>query len=436
MAFELSNLPSSLKIGTVSSGNYTETSTDGTQEAVGDATCWDDIYVYPEALDNGSSNPPIRKQFTNDGSTPTDYALKFIDNTGAQALMYSPLDSLLNSGEFTIEFWGRPETAALEFVLNFGTNCFIRFSAVGSNSRLICSFGLSAFSNNFSNIGAWNHYVCVVDKPNEDVFIYVNNQITNASIGSTAINVGSSIFIGFEGNTAAPFNLQGSMDLLTVYNVMLSPSQVSERYNNGSATEILPTGVTDLNRVLYMPLNDGSGGVIANLKGNSASIAGIENTDFQWVAGAEGISGFFGVYLLAFSHGKQQHAGMSISPSHKWTVGTNLKPHVHFSILEPMSAGETVKFGLEYTLAEFGSSFPNTQILTATYTATGSESIREHLIVSFPEINMSGITKISPQISATFFRYNDDTYAHDVFLLNQGTHFNNNMIGSRQEFIK
>jgi hypothetical protein len=307
-------LQQSLIIGNKTGGNYTETETDGTQVAKGDATCWDDIYVYPEALDANGSNPPVRKQFQNDGQGGTDAAVRFIDNTGAQGNMYTELENATQSGEFTIEFWVKPETSGLQFLFRTSSNCWVRLSNSGSSVRLYYDFGFANFGDQNLNIGAWNHCCLCVSKLFNYVRAWTNGQLSQDSIGTASIVAESIYTIANEGSPTSSLNYEGTMDLLTVYNVVLTDSQVIERYNNGIATENLPSGITDANRVLYIPFNNNSGNTLTNTKGEDATIAGTAGTDFEWVTGAIGITGSFGVYLKAFETGKRQYAGLNISP--------------------------------------------------------------------------------------------------------------------------
>lgn len=423
-----------LKIGRDT--NYTLIEEDGTLVAQGDATCWDDIYVYPEALDVNGSNPPVRKLFQNDGSGGTDSAVRFIDNTGAEGNMYTTLENAIEGGEFTIAFDIKPERANLEYVLRFSSNCWIRLSRSGGSTRIYYDFGFSGFSSTLLNIGSWNRISISVSKLFNYTRIWSNGQQYQSSIGTTPIVADSTFSFGFEGSTTSSLNYQGAIDLVQVFDTVWTDANHVAWYNNGIFTDTLPSGITDADRVLHCQINEDSGNTIGNTKGNDLTIEGTENTDFEWIEGSIGNSGSFGVYLKTFEYGQRQSAGLNFSPSHRWVVGTNLKPHVHFSIVEQLGAGDTIKFGMEIVGVDVNGTYPLTDTLVATYTATGDEDIRKHCVVSFPEIDMSSFSGVSPHFIATFYRYSDDTFTGDVFLLNQGTHYKNDMIGSHEEFVK
>ena len=111
-------------------------------------------------------------------------------------------------------------------------------------------------------------------------------------------------------------------------------------------------------------------------------------------------------------------------------------PHIHFSFITPPEAGQTITWNFEYTVTAIDSTFPVTVVAAGTYTATGDESPRQHIFLSMlPNVDMSTIGTISPHLVGTLSR-GEDTFPHDVFLLNEGTHHELDMMGSRETLVK
>ncbi|NDP26893.1 MAG: hypothetical protein GZ087_05625 [Flavobacterium sp.] len=101
-----------------------------------------------------------------------------------------------------------------------------------------------------------------------------------------------------------------------------------------------------------------------------------------------------GVFLWMFSASTEQEVYFTVQLPHKYKVGTNLLPHVHWTTATGIPTGTNVVWGLEYTVIAIGGAFPTTSTLTAnsvigsigTPTGTG-----QHLITSLGSINGSGI---------------------------------------------
>jgi hypothetical protein len=135
-----------------------------------------------------------------------------------------------------------------------------------------------------------------------------------------------------------------------------------------------------------------------------------------------GASGF-GVSLPAFSHNLSQYAGLSLPVPSDWALNSSITPHIHFTINSAMSAGETVTFGFEYTIAREGDVFGTTQNITATYTATGAEVAGQNIALSWAPVSVPGTADKPPHISGTLYRDNTDTFINDAFFINFGVRY-------------
>jgi hypothetical protein len=404
----------------------------------GDNVFWDDVYVKASDLDENTSNPPIKKQFRNDGVTGSDAAVRFIDDTGSGVSMYSALSTAVNAEKFTIEFWIKPERSKDEYVVNFGSDCIVGLKKSGGNTRISYNFGDSGVSDVNLNIGTWNHVVLSLDKAiSTNVDVYVNNIVYSSDVGSGGLTAGANAYLGYEGSVSDGNNLQGEIDLFTVYDIALTASQTSVRWNDGLGTTTLPAGVVDSNRVLYCTMNDASGNTITNTKGTDLTIAGVEDTDFEWTTGIIGTTGSVGIYLPVFEYQQGNYTTFTTPFPHNYKLETDSQPHIHFALPETPVAGQTVVFEIEYSMAQPFGVFPNTQTMSLTYTATGAEVLYSHLVRNFDaEFDMSEIDFVSSEILTTLKRSVADTYPHDVFLINYGVHYQIDDFGSRLPFVK
>lgn len=396
---------------------------------------WDDVYTVPSLLDISGTNPPVRKQFLNDGIGGTDSAVRFVENTGAEGAMYVELENTVNAGDFTIEFWVKPERSNPEYLIRFDNNCFVRLAPSGGGAVLSYDFGSTGVSTQLLNLGAWNHCCLCVSKTFNYARVWTNGQLTQSTVGNTPISAESVYTIGYEGDIGSSNNFIGTLDIFTVYNVVLTDSQVLERYNTGVPTEDLPTGITDANRVLYIPFDDNGGNTLTNTKGNNALLEGTAGTSFEWVTGAIGTTGSLGTYLPVFEYQARQSAGFTFPIPHGWEIGSNFRPHTHFSVKEQPIAGQTFTLDVEYVLGRIGTVYTNTTITQLTYTFDGTEQPYEHLLWSWGDLVPTGIDGVSPQLDYTVTR-GVDTFPHDVYLLNFGNHIRYDQVGSRQELVK
>lgn len=152
-------------------------------------------------------------------------------------------------------------------------------------------------------------------------------------------------------------------------------------------------------------------------------------------------SGSQGVFLWMFSASQEQEVYFTVQLPHKYKVGTDLYPHVHWTTASGTPTRTNVVWGLEYTVIKIGSAFPNTILATgnsiiggiATITGTG-----QHLITNLPVISGSGID-ISTIIVCRLFRAatnGSDTFANEVGLLSMDFHYQIDTEGSRSEYTK
>jgi hypothetical protein len=141
-----------------------------------------------------------------------------------------------------------------------------------------------------------------------------------------------------------------------------------------------------------------------------------------------------GVYGFRFDSSVADELHGSVEIPHDYKEGTELIPHVHWS---PTTADTgNIVWGLEYTKAGDGVTFPATATITTTPTAA-SAVINQLNRLDFKAIPGDGV-KIGDVIAFRLYRQNGgtDTFTGNAFLHSFGFHYQIDTIGSRQITIK
>lgn len=153
-----------------------------------------------------------------------------------------------------------------------------------------------------------------------------------------------------------------------------------------------------------------------------------------------------GTYLNYFADAgsnSENQVFFTVQFPHAWDGG-EIRPHIHWSPETDPGTAAVVRWGLEYTWAEYNPTTPETFPATTTiYTnaSTPAGSQKKHLIASFSPITPSSTQDgISSMMVCRLFRNSSD--AADTYnskragFLQFDIHYKRNTEGSRTEFIK
>ena len=148
-------------------------------------------------------------------------------------------------------------------------------------------------------------------------------------------------------------------------------------------------------------------------------------------------AGSTGVFAHHFDPSTEEQLFFDAQLPHTYKQGSEIRPHLHYVLPSAPTAGQTLKFGLEYTWSNVNGLFPTTEIIYATETFTGDEVANTQYIAGFdPDISESTM-KISAMISCRLFRdAADDTYAADAIVLEVDFHYQVDALGSGAEYVK
>jgi len=193
-------------------------------------------------------------------------------------------------------------------------------------------------------------------------------------------------------------HLSGVLDELRIFPHILNDTQISEYCNARAGTTDSLTGATPLGVYHF---NENTGTTVDNSANTGVDVITLYNTP-TWVAGLV------------------------------WKYETEFRPHAH---VQCFGGTGTPVFGLEYSFAKIDNAFGNT---TTIYTNSimGDTTEKNHIMLVFPAIDMTGIDTVSAMIQCTLFRASTDTYTGGVGLLEFDWHYFSDSGGSRQEYYK
>lgn len=409
---------------------------DGTLRLNGKARTWDDLRVAAHELQSVGANPPTWKLFRDDGIATTDYAIAV--NGGSDYGTIPDYSSLDVAGNFSIEAWvkidnrhmiiaDRPNYFRLEVYRND-----LRFQIRTGATYTLATTGDAIVD------GKWTH-VCATlawDGTETTVRMYVDG--VELADGTTPRELsGASSESITVGRKSASSSRAGDIDELIAYNVTLTDSQIAARYENGTASHILPGTITEATEVIFkFDFSEGTG----TTADNSCTLgAGHDMTLLSaiWTDGVVTGSIVGGVYLPAFSADAINDVHFALQFSHNTDLTADIHPHIHWS---PAGAGGgNVYWELEYTYANVGDTFGATQTMGSAVEILSHDGDRQHCYTNFGVIPGGLMSGVSPMIICTVRRRIDkaeDTLAAPAFLLDIDFHIQIDSIGSMEEFTK
>ncbi|KKL91058.1 hypothetical protein LCGC14_1898460, partial [marine sediment metagenome] len=145
-------------------------------------------------------------------------------------------------------------------------------------------------------------------------------------------------------------------------------------------------------------------------------------------------AGSTGVFTYMFADNAEEQVFFGVLIPHGYKLGSNLQPHVHWSP-QTTDTGQ-VDWFLEYTIANLNGTFGNTA--TIIMSDNGDGTINKHQIAETDVIDGSSLTLASKLICRL---YRDggqgtDNLTGDAALLEFDIHFEQDTIGSHEEYVK
>jgi len=137
-----------------------------------------------------------------------------------------------------------------------------------------------------------------------------------------------------------------------------------------------------------------------------------------------------------FDSSAREAVTFSVQIPHKYKLGTDLHPHVHYSPTVTDATSKTITWELNYRIANIDDAFAGSDT-TLSQTYTGATVANTHMLLGLGTISGSVIDSISTMLVCALSRRGDtDTYGSDVAFLEFDFHFEVDSPGSRSEYVK
>jgi hypothetical protein len=151
-----------------------------------------------------------------------------------------------------------------------------------------------------------------------------------------------------------------------------------------------------------------------------------------------------GVFVYWFDKASEEELYFMLQIPHTYKLESPIYPHVHWIPQTNGAENAVASWGLEYTWADVGETFGNTNILYANahYPADASLVAGRHYLTSFAAIAGTGHDFVSSMLVCRIFRNatgagsSTDDYDDDAGLLEIDFHIEQDTLGSRSEFAK
>lgn len=134
--------------------------------------------------------------------------------------------------------------------------------------------------------------------------------------------------------------------------------------------------------------------------------------------------------------GTLESVEVNIQMPHTWKVGSLIYPHIHWG--PTTVATGTVKWIFEYTQANVNGTFSTATTVSSSTEAISVASQWKQFITALPAIDTTGWGLSSMTVARLYRDPTDvaDTYAGDAGLLEFDVHYQQDTIGSRDEYTK
>lgn len=150
-----------------------------------------------------------------------------------------------------------------------------------------------------------------------------------------------------------------------------------------------------------------------------------------------------GVWAYIFDNaagGSEKELTLNFQMPHGKLLGSPIDLHMHWLPMTDGTAGQLVRWGLEYTWASLGDVFPVTTTVYALSPLIGDVTTAfTHSLTPFAALAPPANEEISSILQCRLFRDSAnalDTYTGSVALLSVDAHVEFDRIGSRDEFVQ
>ncbi len=235
-----------------------------------------------------------------------------------------PNYSALNTQNLTMEFWVWPDDYRYSVLRRYKV-----FQVYIDYDRVYVQIGSSKIHGKKRvKERCWSHIVVTVQEDNGKtiVKIYLNGKLDTEKTVNTTLPLTEDSDVSVS-NSGSYWYLKGGLDEVTLYNVILSQDQITERYNNGNGTAKLPTGINEATDVIArFQFNNVNGERAVN---NCALGQGHNMTLYNSPATMHGVVGrppmspedLTGKLTVIYPNVSRYHRGGGLFPGNKVKIG-------------------------------------------------------------------------------------------------------------------
>lgn len=151
-----------------------------------------------------------------------------------------------------------------------------------------------------------------------------------------------------------------------------------------------------------------------------------------------------GIYAYEFDNAvlaSEKEVNFKMQIPHGWKTGSAIHMHIHWVAKSTTSAGQKVRWGLEYVTANINGTLTTHDVIYATDPIdppSTTPTANTHYLTEFPDIDMTGMG-LSNFLLCRLFRNSSnaaDTYTDSAYVIGVDAHVEFDQLGSNQEFIK
>jgi hypothetical protein len=405
-----------------------------------DDTRWDDLRVTPEQAEAANGNAPVWAKYKDNASTANGGML----DIGTAGYLTIPDDAAYQgNNERLFSFWYYPSlttASAGEILIAQYEGWWELWQETDGRLTLVIPGIGEAISIGSVNAQTWNHIL---------LSIYLNGSFRVArlyldAVYQTRVRRNGANFPTPTGDLIFSANATGNHfaidQIAIITDNIFSDAEAAVYYNNGNGT--LHAG-TDTDILGLWDLDESSGSTAADedANGNDGTLTGTENTDYVWYdsSGHVGTSISLGVFLPYFSPDVEESLMYSVQLPHTYTIGSNIRPHVHWVGPSNGTAGQEVRWGLEYTWANAGAVIGDTTIIYGSTNHLAETIVADKSYITQLGTIVGAGKNISSQLICRLFRdsgHGDDDYPDFAALIEMDFHIEIDARGSRQEYVK
>ena len=151
-----------------------------------------------------------------------------------------------------------------------------------------------------------------------------------------------------------------------------------------------------------------------------------------------------GIYAYEFDDAilaQEKEVNFKMQLPHGWKTASTVHMHIHWVAKSTTSAGQKVRWGLEYVTANINGVLTTHDIIYATDPVnppSTTPTANTHYLTEFADISMAG-AGLSNFILGRIFRNSSDaadTYTDSAYALGVDAHVEFDQLGSNEEYIK